>query len=116
MASLVKVVSDLATQGWPEVADPRTGTLWLMDSHVYMWLPPVLYLVACWLLMRAMRGRAAFDVPTWFQAAHNGFLVLLSVYMALTILYEAFVVSGYGLTCNRVVPGARARICSRGTR
>jgi hypothetical protein len=76
-----------------------------MDSTVYLWLPPVLYLISVWLLQRFMRPRAPITVPTWFQALHNGLLVLLSIYMAVVLLYEAFFALDYRLLCNQVVRG-----------
>eukprot|EP00179_Madagascaria_erythrocladioides_P008929 CAMPEP_0198324914 /NCGR_PEP_ID=MMETSP1450-20131203/12806_1 /TAXON_ID=753684 ORGANISM="Madagascaria erythrocladiodes, Strain CCMP3234" /NCGR_SAMPLE_ID=MMETSP1450 /ASSEMBLY_ACC=CAM_ASM_001115 /LENGTH=270 /DNA_ID=CAMNT_0044028747 /DNA_START=31 /DNA_END=843 /DNA_ORIENTATION=+ len=88
--------------------DPRVAHWPLFSSWLWGVAPPVGYLLSVVLLRRFMRTRRAFEVPLWFQALHNLFLVLLSAYMAYGLFYEAVVVLGYGFVCNPLAEGERA--------
>ena len=70
---------------WP-ASDDAASQLPLLSHWAYAVLPPLAYLVSIGVLRRAMATREAFSVPKWFQAAHNGFLVVLSAYMAFTLV------------------------------
>mmetsp|Transcript_20499 Transcript_20499/g.28300 ORF Transcript_20499/g.28300 Transcript_20499/m.28300 type:complete len:276 (-) Transcript_20499:59-886(-) len=56
------------------------------------------YIVVTYLLVQFMKNREALDL-FYFRVFHNAFLVLLSGYMTIGILYEAFI-NKYSFFCN----------------
>lgn len=108
MATYVRDLSARLVREWPDLSDGAASANYFVLSDWSLCVgPPVLYLASVYALRRAMRGRARpVDVPVWFQALHNAFLVGLSLYMAVGLLWQAWWVLAYGVVCNRVVHGA----------